>query len=117
MTAISGTTITSYDTLMWPAQLKQFTKRNAGRHATLEVDGTVVGSLVQVIRFPFVGADYDRKDGRVEILLGDFAGTDRHFSRSIPNPDSVSVLKGPDLKDDVLCISYGDGQTLLRFTT
>jgi uncharacterized protein DUF5335 len=116
MTGITGTTITSYDTLMWPSQLKQFTKRNAGRHAMLEVDGPAVGSFVQTMELPFIGADYDRKDGRVEILLGDFVGSDRHFSRSIPNPDSVSVLRGPDLRDDVLCISYGDGQTLLRFT-
>jgi nucleotide-binding universal stress UspA family protein len=111
------TTLTSYVPDMWPSQLKQFTERNAGRRATLEVNGPDIGAFVEVAELPFIGADYDHRDGRVEILLGDFIGSDRHFSRSIPSPDSVSVLRGSDMKDDVLCISYGDGQTLLTFTT
>lgn len=110
------TTLTSYVPAMWPSQLKQFTERNAGRRATLEVNGPDVGAFVEVAELPFIGADYDHRDGRVEILLGDFIGSDRHFSRTIPNPDSVSILRGPDKNDDVLCIAYGDGQTLLTFT-
>ena len=109
-------TLTSYAPETWDSQLKHFTERNAGRRATLEVNGCGVGALVEVADLPFIGADYDHRDGRVELLLGDFIGSDRHFARSIPGPDSVSVLRGPDLRDDVLCISYGDGQTLLRFT-
>ena len=111
------TTMTAYVPDMWPTQLKQFTERNAGRRATLEVNGRGVGAFVEVVELPFIGADYDHRDGRVEILLGDFIGSDRHFSRSIPHPDSVSILRGPDLKDDVLCIAYDNGQTLLTFTT
>lgn len=111
------TTVTSYGPDMWPSQLKQFTERNAGRRATLEVNGPGVGAFVEVAELPFIGADYDHRDGRVEILVGDFIGSDRHLARSIPSPDSVSVLRGSDMKDDVLCISYADGQTLLRFTT
>jgi nucleotide-binding universal stress UspA family protein len=109
------TTLTSYDAAMWPSQLKQFTQRNAGRHATLEVDGAAVGAMLQVVELPFIGADYDHRDGRVEILLGDFTGSDRHFSRSISNPDSISVLKASDARDSVLCVSYEGGQTLLTF--
>ena len=111
------TTMTSYVPDMWPSQLKQFTERNAGRRATLEVNDRGVGAFVEVVELPFIGADYDHRDGRVEILLGDFIGSDRHFARTIPYADSVSILRGPDLKDDVLCIAYDDGQTLLTFTT
>jgi nucleotide-binding universal stress UspA family protein len=110
-----NTTLTTYDAAMWPSQLKQFTRRNAGRHATLEVDGPAVGAFVQVANLPFIGADYDHRDGRVEILLGDFARSERHFARSIPNPDSISVLRGLGSKDDALCVRYEGGQTLLTF--
>jgi nucleotide-binding universal stress UspA family protein len=113
--ASRGTTITSYDPAMWPTQLKQFTQRNAGRRGTLEVDGEDVGAVMQVVELPFVGADYDRRDQRAEILLGDFVGSDRHFSRSIPKPDSISVLRSHDARDTALCIAYGGGQTLLTF--
>ena len=109
------TTLTSYDAAMWPSQLKQFTQRNAGRRATLEVDGAAIGAMLQVVELPFIGADYDHRDGRIDILLGDFTGSDRHFSRSISNPDSISVLRGSDNRDSVLCVSYEGGQTLLTF--
>jgi nucleotide-binding universal stress UspA family protein len=108
------TTLTTYDAALWSTQLKRFTERNAGRHAALEVDGAEVGAVVQVANLPFIGADYDHKDGRVDIMLGDFAGSDRHFTRSIANPGSISVLKKKD-RDDVLCVTYDDGQTLLTF--
>jgi nucleotide-binding universal stress UspA family protein len=111
-----GTTLTSYVPAVWPAQLRQFTQKNSGRRASLEVDGTDVGAVIQVAGLPFLGADYDHRDQRVEILLGDFAGSDRHFTRSIPNPDAVSVLRGSDAKDNALCITYAGGQTLLTFT-
>lgn len=67
--------------------------------------------MLQVV----IGADYDHRDGRVAILLADFAGSDRHFTRSIPNPDSISVLRGQDARDSVLCVTYEGGQTLLTF--
>lgn len=109
-------TLVSYDPTAWPSLLKQVTERNAGRHATLEADGAAIGAMIQVVELPFIGADYDRRDGRVEILLGDFVGSDRHFSRNISNPDSISVLKGPKGKDSVLCVTYRDGQTMVTFT-
>lgn len=109
------TTLTTYDSALWPSQLKRFTERNAGRHAALEVDGPGIGAFAQIANLPFIGADYDHKDGRVEILLGDFAGSERHFARSIPNPESISVLEGLDSKDNVLCVRYEGGQTLLTF--
>ena len=108
-------TLTYHDAAMWPSQLKQFTQRNAGRHVTLEVDGGAIGAMLQVVDLPFIGVDYDHRDGRVDVLLGDFTGSDRHFSRSISNPASISVLKDPNDRDSVLCVSYEGGQTLLMF--
>ena len=108
------TTLTTYDAALWSTQLKRFTEKNAGRHATLEVDGPEVGALVQVADLPFIGADYDHKDGRIDLMLGDFAGSDRHFTRSIANVGSISVLRKKD-RDGVLCVTYDGGQTLLTF--
>jgi nucleotide-binding universal stress UspA family protein len=108
------TTLTTYDAALWSTQLKRFTEKNAGRHAALEVDGAEMGAFVQVANLPFIGADYDHKDGRVDIMLGDFAGSERHFTRSIPNPGSISVLRKKD-RDGVLCVTYDGGQTLLTF--
>jgi nucleotide-binding universal stress UspA family protein len=108
------TTLTTYDAALWSTQLKRFTEKNAGRHASLEVDGAEVGALVQVADLPFVGADYDHKDGRIDVMLGDFAGSDRHFTRSIANPSSISMLRKKD-RDGVLCVTYDGGQTLLTF--
>lgn len=108
------TTLTTYDAALWSTQLKRFTERNAGRHAALEVDGAEIGAFVQVANLPFIGADYDHKDGRVDIMLGDFVGSDRHFTRSIANPGSISVLRKKD-RDSVLCVTYDGGQTLLTF--
>jgi nucleotide-binding universal stress UspA family protein len=110
-----GVTHTSYDAAMWPSLLKQFTQRNAGRHATLEVEGPAIGALVQVLELPFMGADYDHRDQRVDILFGDFAGGDRHFTRSIPAADSISVLRAEDNRDYALCVTYEGAQTLLTF--
>ena len=108
------TTLTTYDAALWSTQLKRFTEKNAGRHATLEVDGAEVGALVQVADLPFIGADYDHKDGRIDLMLGDFAGSDRHFTRSITGAVSISVLRKKD-RDSVLCVTYDGGQTLLTF--
>lgn len=110
-----GTTHTSHDSAMWPSLLTHFTLRNAGRHATLEVDGAAIGALVEVLEAPFIGADYDHRDGRVDLMLGDFRGTRRHVSRSICGPDSISVLRAADAKDQALCVTYEGGQTLLTF--
>jgi len=109
-------TLVSDDPTAWASLLKQVTERNAGRHATLEADGAAIGAMVHVVDLPFIGADYDHRDGRVEILLGDFVGSDRHFSRNISNPVSIAVLKAPNGKDSVVCVTYKGGQTLVTFT-
>lgn len=110
-----GSTHTSYDSAMWPFLLTQFTQRNAGRHATLIVDCADIGTLLQVLDVPFIGADYDHRDGRVDLMLGDFTGSERHLTRSICGPDSVSVLRTPDGKDEALCVTYDGGQSVMTF--
>lgn len=109
------TTTVIDDSTLWSSELQNFTTRNAGRHASLEVDGRTVGAVVQLEDLPFIGADYDHRDGRVGIMLGDFSGSERHFARSIQSPDSISIMRNGDAKDEVLRVGYAEGQTLLRF--
>jgi len=97
----------------WTEELSAFTRRNAGRHASLEVDDPDYGLLMQEHGYPFLGAAYDRHDKRVEIMLGDLTGVRRHLTRGISNVQSVDVLRDPGGRDRVLRVAHGNGQTLL----
>ena len=100
------------DAAMWSKVLSTFTERNAGRLVTLEVDDPDIGAMVEAKSYPLLGVDYDHKDGRITIMLGDSTIGGEHLTRGIPNPDSVSVLT-ENGKDTALSIGHGKGQTLL----
>lgn len=97
----------------WAEQLAAFTRRNAGRRASLEVDDPDYGLLMQEHGYPLLGVAYDHNDKRVEIMLGDFEGTRRHLTRGISNVHAVDVLRDPGGRDRVLRLAHGRGQTLL----
>lgn len=97
----------------WADELSAFTKRNAGRHASLEVDDPDYGMLMQEHGYPLLGVAYDHHDKRVEIMLGDLEGTRRHLTRGISNVHSVDVLRDARGRDRVLRVAHGRGQTLL----
>ena len=96
----------------WNRAMKGFTARNAGRISTLEVDEPNIGALVEARSYPLLGVDYDHRDGRLVIMMGDVHGTERHLARSILKPDAVSVLT-VDGRDAALSVKHGDGQTIL----
>ncbi len=97
----------------WAEELTAFTRRNAGRRASLEVDDPDYGLLMQEHGYPLLGAAYDHHDKRVEIMLGDFEGTRRHLTRGISNVHSIDVLRDVSGRDRVLRVAHGRGQTLL----
>src|SRR4029078_11602825 len=66
----------------WPRQHAEFTRRNVGRRGVLEVDDPELGAQAQEHDYPFLGATYDRHDGRVEIMLGELGDVQRHITRS-----------------------------------
>jgi hypothetical protein len=100
----------------WAALLADFTTRNTGRRAQLAVDEPRIGAQVQERGYAFLGAAYDRRDGRVELMLGDPADMLRHVTRSIPRVTAITVQAAPDGRDATLRIEHGTGQTLLTFT-
>lgn len=102
------------DSSQWGVAMKAFTARNAGRVCTLEVDDPDMGALVEARSYPLVGVDYDRKDGRLTIGVGDTRGTEKHLTRSVPSPDSISILS-KNGRDAAMSVVHGAGQTLLTF--
>ena len=110
----SAFTKVTQDSTQWSAVLKEFTARNAGRVANLEVDDPELGALIEASRYPLLGVDYDHKDGRLMITLGYLHGAERHLTRTITHPEAVSVLN-VNGRDTALSVTHGGGQTLLTF--
>ena len=112
--ALTGT-ITSVDPARWAATLDDFTRRNAGRPASLEVDDPTLGAQGQQSGFAFLGASYDHHDRRVEIMLGDPASRTHHLTRNIAHVGAIAIGCEPGGRDRALSVTHGRGQTLLTF--
>lgn len=97
----------------WAQELEAFTRRNAGRRAALEVDDPELGAQAQEHDYPFLGAVFDHNDRRVEIMLGDFVGVQRHLTRGIANVRAIDILRDEHGRDWILRIAHGNGQTIL----
>ncbi|HMN08562.1 MAG TPA: universal stress protein [Gemmatimonadaceae bacterium] len=97
----------------WADALEAFTRRNAGRIATLEVDDPEIGAQAQQHDYPFLGAAYDHNDRRIELMLGDMENTTRHLTRGIGDVRQLDLLKDAAGRDRVLRIAHGSGQTIL----
>jgi nucleotide-binding universal stress UspA family protein len=113
-TSHRGVTDVLQDPRQWSRAMKSFTARNAGRVCSLEVDDPEIGALVEAKSYPLIGTDYDHRDRRLTIIVGDIHGTSRHLARSVPNPESISILSF-DGRDTALSVVHGAGQTLLTF--
>jgi len=109
---ITGTA-TSTQPREWTAALDAFTRRNAGRSVTLEVDDPEIGAQVSGRGYELVGVTYDPHDRRVEIMLGQAKLPRHHLMRSISNVESVSVATQETGEPEVLEIRHGRGHTLL----
>jgi nucleotide-binding universal stress UspA family protein len=113
-------TVTLREPAEWAKRLREFTQRNAGRRVTLEVDDSELGAQAQAVAYPLLGVDFDRHDGRVQIMLGDGGPGGRHLTRSVPSPVAIEILQaregGKGRGDTALRIVHGAGQTLLMFT-
>jgi len=110
-------TAESHDRDEWPALLDAFSRQNAGRRTALEIDDSELGAQAQETGYTFLGATYDRHDGRVALMLGAAAGGGgaAHLTHSIDGATSVAVQAGAGGRDAALSVRRGDGQTLLTF--
>lgn len=115
-TTVEPPVIRTLDRPEWSAQLDDFTRRNVGRRGVLEVDDPELGAQAQEHDYPFLGATYDRHDGRVELMLGELGDVQRHLTRSIGSVSGIDVLTNEGGRDLALRIAHGAGQTLLTFS-
>ncbi len=99
----------------WSVQLDNFSRRNHGRTAAIEVDDASLGAQLQASGYPFLGATYDQHDHRVQLMIGSSAGDATHLVRSIADVWSVAIVADAHGHDLGLRIAHGDGQTLLTF--
>lgn len=99
----------------WGLELNAFTQRNAGRRTILEVDAMEYGAQEEESDYPFWGASFDPRDGRVQIMLGEQGSVDRHLTRTIEGARAIDILRDDAGRDCALRIVHDGGQTLLRF--
>jgi hypothetical protein len=103
------------ETAAWCAMLDDFTERHAGRRTILELDDPLLGLHREQAEYPLRGIAYDRRDHRVEIMLGEQASVAHHITRSISAPDAVRVIRDARGQDRGLAVEHGPACTLLRF--
>jgi nucleotide-binding universal stress UspA family protein len=115
-TTVEPPVVKTLDRPEWTSQLDEFTRRNVGRRGVLEVDDPELGAQAQEHDYPFLGATYDRHDGRVELMLGELSDVQRHLTRGIGSVSGIDVLTNERGRDLALRIAHGAGQTLLTFS-
>ena len=113
----SARTETITDSRIWSVRLAELSRRNAGRTATVEIDDTELGAQAQVSGFPFMGADHDRRDDRIEIMLGARGPGRAHLTHSVTNPTSIDILARADGRLEALRIANARGQVVISFIT
>ena len=111
---IAGTA-TSSEPREWADALNDFTRRNTGRRATIEIDDPEIGAQM-LGRGSLVGVTYDSHDRRVEIMVGEADGTRRHLMHSIPKVDSIAMTVDERGAREVLQLRHGRGYTLVVVT-
>lgn len=95
----------------WTEHLEEFTRKNAGRRAVLEVLDTSIGAQIEGKGVPFVGATFDGREGRAYLMFGGERG--QHLTRSIRGVTAIQVLRDRVGKDLFLRVAHGRGQTLV----
>ncbi|HEX5829974.1 MAG TPA: universal stress protein [Gemmatimonadaceae bacterium] len=99
----------------WTVQLDSFSQRNQGRRTVLEVDDPRLGAQTQVVGYALLGATYDARDARVELMFGGMEGEHGHLTRTIPDATAVGILTDAEGRDVALRVAHDGAQTLLTF--
>jgi hypothetical protein len=93
----------------WAAQLRDFSRHNAGRHTRLDIDDDQLGAPWSEMDLSLHGVGVNPRDGCIEITLFDGEPRAAHLTHSIRNVVSVLVLAGEDGRDRELRIVYPGG--------
>lgn len=106
----------------WAAYLNDFSRRNEGRPARVEVVGEEIGAHEAGRHLPLVGVSFEAKGSEEGDVVITFAGQTtadaRHFTRRIDSVTSVVPLpgEGEGEQDEALEVESADGtRTILVF--
>jgi universal stress protein E len=100
----------------WAAALDGFTRRNAGRPVMLEADDPETGAHVAGHGYSLMGVTYEPSAHRVEIMMGDASRPLQHLTRSVVNPDAITMSVTPTGGGETLDIRHGRGHTIAIVT-
>ncbi len=98
----------------WAEELTEFTRKNAGRRTTLEVDHPESGLQECGVNFPLWGVDYDPKQDRIDIMLGRSGSVEGHLTHSLPAPQEVRIERREDGQAKALHVRLRTGTAVLR---
>jgi len=107
---VTGVTSSSHQQ-EWAAALDGFTRRNAGRTMMLEADDPETGAHVTSHGYSLMGVTYEPSAHRVEIMMGDASRPLQHLTRSVVNPDEITMSATPMGDGETLDIRHGRGHT------
>jgi hypothetical protein len=99
----------------WVSLLKHFTHKHAGRRTRLEFDDPEIGAQWSEVDFPLRGVAYDRRDNRIEIMLGEAGSLEAHLSHSVQYPISLEIMQPLGAPHEALRIIHDRGQIVLQF--
>ena len=106
----------------WQAYLDDFSKRNSGRLADLQVLSDELGTQAEAEMLPFEGITLETKGSlasSVEIMLGGTGSADnRNLTHTVTQVRQIVPKTGVDGREDALEIEAEDGaKTILIFKT
>lgn len=97
----------------WPLWMREFSERNQGRTAAVEVDAAGFGARLEACGLTFRGASYDPHDDRLEIML---SGTGmEHLTHTVFRPARLDLRLGPAPGADSLRVGCDGGETRVLF--
>lgn len=105
----------TYDEHSWGKLLDDFTKRNAGRRVSVQVDDLAFGAQLQAAGYTLRGATFDTGDKRVDVMLGAPEGSDGHLTRTISHVLSVALSRDSGGRDVALQVRTDTSETLVIF--
>ena len=106
----------------WQDYLDEFSKRNRGRAARIEVLSEDLGAQEAAEMLPFEGISFESKGSlapSIEIMFGGTGAADsRHLTRTVIEARRIVPKLGADGREEALEIEAGDGtRTILVFET
>jgi hypothetical protein len=99
----------------WPRALATFSRKNAARQCSTEIDDQQLGAQVQGSSLPLIGAAYDRHGNEVQLMFGAPGLAGRYLTHVVPDVTALDILADGDGRDRALRVMSGTGSTLLTF--